>query len=306
MDAVAPPSVNRAGSKPAQRGRSAVSNGTRLFVQRPGDTAWARRFRDVLYELVMDAAPGGFDELSEAQKQLARRAAAIAVMCERLEGKAAAGEDIDLNVFGQLTDRLGRTLSRLCPGLKRQARDVTSLGSVLRAGIERQRETHRHDRSARTQHAGTLAARAGTLHRGGPARSQGLASRSNCSRRRSSSSSTHGRPAMTAACSTPTNAWARLRKLERPSTAPCMASSPYWYTAAAMQRAYCLANDFEQAQGRVFTAIRQICESSPLLMREANITQSRISFPQTGAVFQALGRTTPRRRWRASMLGLGG
>jgi phage terminase large subunit-like protein len=53
--------------------------------------------------------------------------------------------------------------------------------------------------------------------------------------------------------------------------------------------AFCLANDLEQAQGRVFTAIRQICETSPLLQREAQITQSRITFPQTGAVIQALG-----------------
>src|SRR4029077_8888101 len=101
---VAGPSAVRNGSRPAKRGRSAVSNGSRLHVVKPGDTAWARRFRDILYELVRDAAPeGGFDELSEAQKQLARRAAAIAVMCERMEGKAASGEDIDLNVFGQLT-----------------------------------------------------------------------------------------------------------------------------------------------------------------------------------------------------------
>ena len=36
-------------------------------------------------------------------------------------------------------------------------------------------------------------------------------------------------------------------------------------------------------------AIKQIRESSPLLRREAEITQSRITFPQTGAVIQALG-----------------
>jgi phage terminase large subunit-like protein len=53
--------------------------------------------------------------------------------------------------------------------------------------------------------------------------------------------------------------------------------------------AYCVANDFDQAQGRVFTAIRQICESSPLLRREADITANRITFPQTGAVIQAIG-----------------
>ena len=33
--------------------------------------------------------------------------------------------------------------------------------------------------------------------------------------------------------------------------------------------AYCVANDLEQAQGRVYQAIRRICESSPLLQREA-------------------------------------
>jgi phage terminase large subunit-like protein len=53
--------------------------------------------------------------------------------------------------------------------------------------------------------------------------------------------------------------------------------------------AYCISNDFEQAQGRVFTAMRQICEASPLLKRECDITQSRLSFPQTGAFVQALG-----------------
>ncbi len=52
---------------------------------------------------------------------------------------------------------------------------------------------------------------------------------------------------------------------------------------------YCVANDLEQAQGRVYLAIRRICEASPLLKREADITQSRITFPQTGAVIQAIG-----------------
>jgi phage terminase large subunit-like protein len=52
---------------------------------------------------------------------------------------------------------------------------------------------------------------------------------------------------------------------------------------------YALANDFEQAQGRVFAAVRRIVEASPLLRREANITANRISFPETGAVIQAIG-----------------
>jgi phage terminase large subunit-like protein len=42
---------------------------------------------------------------------------------------------------------------------------------------------------------------------------------------------------------------------------------------------YALANDFEQAQSRVFQAIRRIVEASPLLMREAKITADKITFP---------------------------
>ncbi len=52
---------------------------------------------------------------------------------------------------------------------------------------------------------------------------------------------------------------------------------------------YAIANDLEQAQGRVFQACRRIIESSPHLVREADITASRIIFPQTNAVIQAIG-----------------
>ena len=52
---------------------------------------------------------------------------------------------------------------------------------------------------------------------------------------------------------------------------------------------YALANDLEQAQGRVFQAVKRICEVSPLLKREADITQRVISFPQTGATITAIG-----------------
>src|SRR5262245_41007510 len=100
--------------------RSAVTTGKRLHVVRPGDTAWARRFRDVLAEIVSDL--GGVDRLSEGQRQLARRCATISIACERLEGEAAAGAAIDLETYGKLTDRLGRAFQRL--GLKREPRDV--------------------------------------------------------------------------------------------------------------------------------------------------------------------------------------
>jgi hypothetical protein len=71
-------------------------------------------------EIVSDL--GGPDQLSEAQRQLVRRCATIAIACEKMEGRAALGDEIDLNMYGRLTDRLGRALQRL--GLKRQAKDV--------------------------------------------------------------------------------------------------------------------------------------------------------------------------------------
>ena len=106
--------------------RSAVTNGRRLHVVRPGDTVWARRFKDVFAQILNDM--GGNDLLSEGQRQLARRCATIAIACERMEGEAAAGNDIDLDIYGALTDRLGRAFNRL--GLKRQPRDVTPVPSL--------------------------------------------------------------------------------------------------------------------------------------------------------------------------------
>ena len=105
------------------KGRSAVTNGKRLHVvatPNGNETKWARRFRDVLAEIVSDI--GGRDGLSEGQRQLARRAATISITCEKMEGDAAAGHDIDLEQYGQLTDRLGRCFARL--GLRRHARDL--------------------------------------------------------------------------------------------------------------------------------------------------------------------------------------
>jgi phage terminase large subunit-like protein len=54
--------------------------------------------------------------------------------------------------------------------------------------------------------------------------------------------------------------------------------------------AYCIASDLEQAQGRVFAAIKRMCESSPLLRDEVEITANRIYFPQTGATISAISR----------------
>ena len=51
----------------------------------------------------------------ERQRQLARRCATIALECERLEGYAVAGQTIDLDLYGTLTDRLGRAFQSAVP-----------------------------------------------------------------------------------------------------------------------------------------------------------------------------------------------
>jgi hypothetical protein len=48
------------------------------------------------------------------------------------------------------------------------------------------------------------------------------------------------------------------------------------------------ANDYEQAQGRVFEAVRRIVECSPLLRAEARVTADRITFPAIGATIEAI------------------
>ncbi len=51
---------------------------------------------------------------------------------------------------------------------------------------------------------------------------------------------------------------------------------------------YCVANDFEQAQGRVFQQIVRIIKASPMLRRAATITANRVTFASTGATITAL------------------
>ena len=110
-------------AKPSRTTRSRVTNGSALHLgEVDGRSEAARRFRDVLAEIVSDL--GGSDTLSEGQRQLARRAALMSVQGEKMEAAAVAGEAFDLDAFGALSDRLGRVFNRL--GLKRVAREVRS------------------------------------------------------------------------------------------------------------------------------------------------------------------------------------
>ena len=114
----------------APKGRSKVTNGRQLFIDGDARLKVSRRFRDVLASIAADL--GGVDRLSEDQKQIARRCAMLSVECEIMESAAVAGQPFDLDVYGKLTDRLGRAFQRL--GLKRIMHDVTTdLGAYLTA-----------------------------------------------------------------------------------------------------------------------------------------------------------------------------
>ena len=52
--------------------------------------------------------------------------------------------------------------------------------------------------------------------------------------------------------------------------------------------AYCVANDYQQAQDRVFAVCSRIVEASPLLRGEARIGADKITFPATGATVTAI------------------
>jgi hypothetical protein len=115
--------IDRTGRKPQARTR--VSNGRQAFLVPTGQGLAARRWREIYHAISTDITAG--EPLSEAEKQLSRRAATICIQCELMEARSAAGldETMDLALYGMLTDRLGRVLQRL--GIKRVPRDVTSL-----------------------------------------------------------------------------------------------------------------------------------------------------------------------------------
>ena len=111
-------------AKPSKTTRSAIANGSRLHVvEVDGRSAEARRFRDIFAEIVSDL--GGSDALSEAQRQLARRATLMSVQAELMEADSLTGKPLDLDAYGALSDRLGRCFNRL--GVKRVSKVVPNL-----------------------------------------------------------------------------------------------------------------------------------------------------------------------------------
>ena len=108
--------------------KSAITNGTRFLPGVDGRSAWARRARDVMTQLIEDR--GGADLTSEAERLILRKAAVLAVQTEQLETKFAeanaTGETVsreDLDLYQRLANSMRRLLESV--GLGRVPHDIT-------------------------------------------------------------------------------------------------------------------------------------------------------------------------------------
>jgi hypothetical protein len=115
--------MNVEGRSPARvkRPRSAVTSGRKLFVTGDSNSAWARRFHDLVQGHISDL--GGRSIVSEAKFALCKRAAGLECELEQLEGRMSQSEAINLDSYGRAASHLRRILETL--GLERKARDVT-------------------------------------------------------------------------------------------------------------------------------------------------------------------------------------
>lgn len=104
--------------------RSRVSNGRTLLAGVDGRSLWARRFRDLLTLHIADL--GGEDAITEAERAILRRAAALMTELERLEAQFANAEGADadsLDLYSRTAGNLRRLLESV--GLQRRPKNVT-------------------------------------------------------------------------------------------------------------------------------------------------------------------------------------
>jgi hypothetical protein len=90
-------------------------------VDGDGNSAWSRRYRDLILGHINDL--GGEAALSQSQISLIRRASAIELELEQMEGRLSEGGTVDIEKFSRAASHLRRLLESL--GLERRARDIT-------------------------------------------------------------------------------------------------------------------------------------------------------------------------------------
>jgi hypothetical protein len=116
--------------------RSRIGNGKALLPGVSGNSAWARRMRDLMSDHIADL--GGQENTSSAERNLVRRAAALTIQAELLEQQFALASAVDadtVDIYGRIVGHLRRTLETI--GLQRRSRVVgSSLGDLMRTTHE--------------------------------------------------------------------------------------------------------------------------------------------------------------------------
>jgi hypothetical protein len=114
--------------------RSAITNGSTVLAGVDHRSAWMRRLTDLIHAHENDL--GGADRLSEGQRCILRRVSMLQLQLEMIEAKldANAGEATaqQLEVYQRCSNSLRRLVESLGLNSGRKARDVTSLGEILR------------------------------------------------------------------------------------------------------------------------------------------------------------------------------
>jgi hypothetical protein len=105
-----------------------LSNRAELLPGIDGRSTTARRFRDLVSDLIADQ--GGREMVSEVKLQLIRRFSASCCLAERLEAIMASGRDIDASAHCVLANTSARLAGLI--GLDRIPKDVTTLQDYIR------------------------------------------------------------------------------------------------------------------------------------------------------------------------------
>ena len=113
-----------AAEPPEERPRrpfSAVTSGRKLLLKGDVNSAWSRRYRDVIANLTSDL--GGRELIGEAKAALIRDCAALEIVLEKMRGRMSEGQNVDAEAYARIAAHRRRLLETL--GLERVARDVT-------------------------------------------------------------------------------------------------------------------------------------------------------------------------------------
>ena len=116
--------------KAKSKGRSAISNGTRLIEGVDGRSPAARRFRD-LVEAYCQALGQPFDRLGEATRNTVRQAVSAQLHSEQMQSAIVRGEPVDSDQMVRVSNLSVRLLRSLGLGPAAPAEEEPDLAGYL-------------------------------------------------------------------------------------------------------------------------------------------------------------------------------